>query len=47
MEILLPSVLSLESTRITVDTLEGRKIVRGKLRMGVFNLPAKASATNM
>ena len=41
------AIRSLESTGITVDTVDGRKIVRGKLLMGVFDLPAKASATYM
>ena len=51
MEIILPPVLAairrIESDGITVDTTEGRKVVRAKLLMGVFDLPAKASATNM
>ena len=51
MEILLPPILAairrLESAGITVDTTEGKKVVRGKLLMGVFDLPVKASATNM
>ena len=51
MEIVLPPILTairrLESAGITVDTMEGRNIVRGKLLMGVFDRPAKSSATNM
>jgi hypothetical protein len=51
MDIVLPPILAairrLESAGITVDTTEGTKVVRGKLLMGIFDLPAKASATNM
>ena len=51
MDIVLPPILAairrLESAGITVDTVEGEKVVRGKLLMGVFDLPAKATATNM
>ena len=51
MDILLPPVLrairKLASTGITIETIEGAKVVKGKLLVGVFDLPAKASAANM
>jgi hypothetical protein len=51
MDILLPPVLrairKIASTGISIETVEGAKVVKGKLLMGVFDLPAKASAANM
>ena len=51
MDILLSPVLrairKLASTGLTTQTVEGEKVVMGKLLVGVFDLPAKASAANM
>lgn len=51
MDTVLPPILAairrLKSDGIAVDTAEGTKVVRGKLLMGVFDLPAIASATSM
>ena len=40
-------IRKLALTGITIKTIEGAKVVKGKLLVNVFNLPAKASAANM
>ena len=44
---ILKSISKLASTGIATETIEGMKVVKGKLLVGIFDLPAKACAANM